>query len=263
MNTSAKTMPSGRSFRRRLGRTIALLRLERGWSQEDMAELLDVPRSRLSKWEAGANGPPPEDQLALSGLLGLTVDEMLRGEEPTPVLEDLDPEASGQVERHLNAILRLLQKVKSSRPEAGSRPGQSRPGDQEGVCRMSEKQMQDPGACNPGNGKPSPLWVQMLKPERVAEGTPMLQSVAARLRPERVQELLASLPQWSLVACGTALGRSRTFAHAADAADYAAFVVHTASRQQIPADVFVAGHDVVIALQGIDEPQFHFAASLG
>jgi hypothetical protein len=128
---------------------------------------------------------------------------------------------------------------------------------------MSGQQMQDPVACGLGHGKPSPLWVQMLKPERVAEGTPMLLGAGNGLRPKRVQEGLKRLPGWSLVACGTALGRTRGFAHAADAADYAAFVLRMASRQQVAADVFVAGHDVVIALQGINDHLFDFASSLG
>jgi transcriptional regulator with XRE-family HTH domain len=111
---------SGRSLRRRLGRTIARLRQGRGWSQQELATRLKVPRWRLAKWEAGSNAPPPEDQLALSRLLGLTVDELLQGEEPTPFLAELDERAVEQITRYLNAILTLLQKKKSRRPKTGS-----------------------------------------------------------------------------------------------------------------------------------------------
>jgi transcriptional regulator with XRE-family HTH domain len=111
---------SGGSLRRQLGRTIARLRQDRGWSQQDLADLLKVPRWRLSKWEAGSNAPPLEDQMALCGLLGLTVDELLRGDSPPPFLGELDEWTAKQIGRYLSAILTLLQTTKSGRPKTGS-----------------------------------------------------------------------------------------------------------------------------------------------
>jgi len=120
--------------------------------------------------------------------------------------------------------------------------------------------------------EPQPLWDLDLRPERVAEGAQKILTPEERLRAERVQERLQRMPGWSLAVGGQALVRGRRFAHAADAADFAAFVLHTASRQQFPAEVFVAGSHVAVALQGhpaqgacggINDKLLDFAASLG
>jgi transcriptional regulator with XRE-family HTH domain len=94
-----------RGLRRRMGARIAERRRERGWSQEELAELLGIPRTRLGKWENGYNAPPPEDLVALGEILGITVDELLTGERPPRVLS---PEAHRQLAAKLTAIIDLL-----------------------------------------------------------------------------------------------------------------------------------------------------------
>jgi transcriptional regulator with XRE-family HTH domain len=94
-----------RGLRRRMGARMAALRRERGWSQEELADLLSVPRSRLGKWENGYTAPPPEDLVALGEILGITVDELLTGERPPRVLS---PEAHRQLAAKLTAIIDLL-----------------------------------------------------------------------------------------------------------------------------------------------------------
>ena len=42
------------------------LRKQRGWSQEDLAEQLDVSRQSVSKWESGASLPDLDRVLNLS-----------------------------------------------------------------------------------------------------------------------------------------------------------------------------------------------------
>ena len=107
----------GRSFRRWLGRNVVRLRDERGWSQYDLADLLDLPRSRVSKWERGVNAPPPEDQLAMCRLFGITADELLRGKAEAPPLAALEDQAREQVMRYLKAMLQLLETSKSDRSD--------------------------------------------------------------------------------------------------------------------------------------------------
>lgn len=94
-----------RGIRRRMGARIAERRRDRGWSQDELAELLKIPRTRLGKWENGYNAPPPEDLVALGEILGTTVDELLTGEKPR---RDLSPEAHDQLMKHLIAIFGLL-----------------------------------------------------------------------------------------------------------------------------------------------------------
>jgi transcriptional regulator with XRE-family HTH domain len=97
-----------RNLRRRLGRQIWKLRRERGLTQEELAQLLIVPRLRLGKWEAGYNAPPLEDLVALSKVLGVTTDELLTGNQPFRPQRDLDQELGEKLASLLNAILDLL-----------------------------------------------------------------------------------------------------------------------------------------------------------
>ncbi|HEX3526600.1 MAG TPA: helix-turn-helix transcriptional regulator [Thermoanaerobaculia bacterium] len=94
------------SLRRRLGVRIAELRRQRGWSQEELADLLYVQRGRLSKWERGRIGIAAEDLLALSRVFDITADELLTGEPPVRKL--LSPEEDAKLKDHLSAVLNLV-----------------------------------------------------------------------------------------------------------------------------------------------------------
>lgn len=61
----------------RLSDKIIELRKERGWSQEDLAERLDVSRQAVSRWENGTALPDAGNILQLSRLFGVTADYLL------------------------------------------------------------------------------------------------------------------------------------------------------------------------------------------
>ncbi|PFU83814.1 transcriptional regulator [Bacillus cereus] len=65
-------------------------REKRNWSQNDLAEKLHVSRQSVSKWETGKNYPSIEIIIHLSDLFGITIDELLRGDEELTqkVIED-------------------------------------------------------------------------------------------------------------------------------------------------------------------------------
>lgn len=73
---------SERELRGDLGRRIVRRREELGWSQAELARRLRVPRSRLSRWEHGAHAPSLTALRTLSGVLGITADELLTGHDP-------------------------------------------------------------------------------------------------------------------------------------------------------------------------------------
>ena len=54
------------------------LRREKGFSQEQLADLMDVSRQAVSKWEADAAVPDTDKLIALSKLFGLTLNELLQ-----------------------------------------------------------------------------------------------------------------------------------------------------------------------------------------
>ncbi|MCL2079910.1 MAG: helix-turn-helix domain-containing protein [Oscillospiraceae bacterium] len=54
------------------------LRKEKGMSQENLAEALDVSRQAISKWESGQSYPETEKLLTLSEMFGVTLDSLIR-----------------------------------------------------------------------------------------------------------------------------------------------------------------------------------------
>ena len=67
-----------------LGQRIVSLRGERGWSQEDLAQALEVSRQSVSKWETDRSVPELDKLIKLSDLFGLTLDQLVRGEDEAP-----------------------------------------------------------------------------------------------------------------------------------------------------------------------------------
>ena len=54
------------------------LRKEKGMSQENLAELLDVSRQSISKWESGGSYPETEKLITLSEIFGVTLDSLMK-----------------------------------------------------------------------------------------------------------------------------------------------------------------------------------------
>ena len=69
------------------------IRKERNLSQEDLAELLDVSRQAVSKWEQGEGYPEAEKLLLLSNRLNISLDTLMStGFSPAP-----NPQATGSI----------------------------------------------------------------------------------------------------------------------------------------------------------------------
>lgn len=56
------------------------LRKKKGWSQEELAEKLDISRQSVSKWESGQSIPDIDKIITLSGLFGVSTDYLLKDE---------------------------------------------------------------------------------------------------------------------------------------------------------------------------------------
>lgn len=61
----------------KLSEKILTLRKKCGWSQEELAERLDVSRQAVSRWESGTALPDANNILLLSKLFGVTTDYLL------------------------------------------------------------------------------------------------------------------------------------------------------------------------------------------
>lgn len=65
-----------------LGETIYRLRTGRNMSQGDLAEVLDVSRQSVSKWENNMAVPDLDKLVKMSELFGITLDELVTGKAP-------------------------------------------------------------------------------------------------------------------------------------------------------------------------------------
>ena len=57
-----------------LGEKIYALRTDKGMSQTDLAEALDVSRQSISKWETNASIPELDKLLKMSEIFGISLD---------------------------------------------------------------------------------------------------------------------------------------------------------------------------------------------
>lgn len=73
------------------------LRKKKGITQEELAELLFVSRTAVSKWETGRGYPNIDSLKAIAGFYKVTIDELLSGEELLNIAEC----DSREKERHL------------------------------------------------------------------------------------------------------------------------------------------------------------------
>lgn len=64
-----------------LAEKIMMLRKRNGWSQEDLANELNIFRQSVSKWESSMSVPDLDKILKLSELFGVTTDFLLKDEE--------------------------------------------------------------------------------------------------------------------------------------------------------------------------------------
>lgn len=67
-----------------LGERIAYHRNRLGLSQGELAGRMNVSRQAVSKWETDGSLPDLDRLIALSGLFGITLDELVKGEEQEP-----------------------------------------------------------------------------------------------------------------------------------------------------------------------------------
>ena len=62
----------------KIGEKIKEQRLKKKWTQEQLAQLLNVSRSTVSSWEVGRNYPDLETIISISDLFGISLDNLLR-----------------------------------------------------------------------------------------------------------------------------------------------------------------------------------------
>lgn len=70
------------------------LRREHGYSQESLAEALDISRQAISKWERAESAPDMGNLIALADLYGMSMDQIVRPAQASPDEPGLESETS-------------------------------------------------------------------------------------------------------------------------------------------------------------------------
>jgi len=73
---------------RRVGKTIAAFRHARGMTQQKLATVMNVSHQAVSKWENGAALPDIQTLIELTRLFGITVEQLLIGDNADKRLEE-------------------------------------------------------------------------------------------------------------------------------------------------------------------------------
>ena len=77
------------------------LRKQKGLTQEELAEILFVSRTAVSKWESGRGYPNIESLKAIAKFFGVTIDQLLSGDELLTIAE----EDTRQKENHFRDLV--------------------------------------------------------------------------------------------------------------------------------------------------------------
>ncbi len=78
------------------------LRKKSGWSQEELAEKLEVSRQAVSKWESAQSIPDLERIIRMSRLFGVSTDYLLKDELDQPPVEEAPAEAASPTLRRVS-----------------------------------------------------------------------------------------------------------------------------------------------------------------
>ncbi len=96
-----------------LSEKILALRKQMGWSQEELAEKLEVSRQSVSKWEVGAAIPDLDKILRMSELFGVSTDYLLKDkhEEVEFLKEVEEPEGRVVTAEEANAFMEITREA--------------------------------------------------------------------------------------------------------------------------------------------------------
>lgn len=81
------------------------LRRQKGISQEELAEAAGVSRQAVSKWESAQSQPETEKLLAISAYFDVSLDWLLKGEEPPAVAKATERKPDGRLALSIASVM--------------------------------------------------------------------------------------------------------------------------------------------------------------
>ncbi|MEG0180456.1 MAG: helix-turn-helix transcriptional regulator [Terrisporobacter sp.] len=79
------------------------LRKQKGLSQDELGEILDVSRQSISKWENGQSYPDFEKLILLSNFFDITLDELMKDVHPENNTSNSSPQLNKELENIIYA----------------------------------------------------------------------------------------------------------------------------------------------------------------
>ncbi|MCF8236336.1 MAG: DUF4065 domain-containing protein [Bacteroidales bacterium] len=113
-----------------IGKRIARLRKQKGFSQDDLAKILNIPRSSVAQIESGKRNLPVTELMKLASALGFSIDKFLareyKMEEQNTIAKEPEPPKQQmrisvprlRIEKFRNVILYILERC-GGKPNVG------------------------------------------------------------------------------------------------------------------------------------------------
>ena len=92
------------------GKLIAELRKKQGLTQQQLADKLNLSNKTISKWESGNGSPDISNLPVLAEVLGISVDELLKGE-----INRSEPETNSEASKYYSTRKELTPNQKKER----------------------------------------------------------------------------------------------------------------------------------------------------
>ena len=126
-----------------VGKTIAKLRQNKNMTQQQLAAALNVSHQAVSKWETGAALPDVQTLMALTGLFGITMEQLLNGEVPEDRIET--PKPVSPVEESIQNIGNFVNNIVSGifKPREDA-PAEDDDGAEDAEMPRSEPEAEEP-----------------------------------------------------------------------------------------------------------------------
>lgn len=102
---------------------LQLLRKSKGFTQEELAEKLNVSRQAVAKWEAGQTYPDVMNLIQISDLMNVTVDYLVKDRECAVALQkrednDVEELMLFRLEANVNTYAAFMNEVDATRPDS-------------------------------------------------------------------------------------------------------------------------------------------------
>lgn len=91
-----------------IGEKIYKLRTDKNLSQGDLADMLNVSRQSISKWENNITTPDLDKIIQMSDIFGISIDELVRGNNETTQVENMAASISTQSNVSLHFIIGVI-----------------------------------------------------------------------------------------------------------------------------------------------------------